>query len=395
MDPKTHSQPAIQSKSAKSLRDILAIAGGHLTHDFYTAFLAALLPTIIDTLSINLTTAGLLTSISQLPSILNPVIGYLVDKRGAKYFVILAPAFTATFMSLIGLAPSFAALAFLLFLSGISSTIFHASSPGLVASAADQGKGFGLSLYMAGGGLGRSLGPIIAIWAVGLWGLPGIYRLMFIGWGVSLFLAFQFRKISLTISPRGSLRADIPIFRRFFLPLALVLILRSALIASLSTYLPVFMVESGAPLWMAGASLSILEISGVSGALILGPVSDRIGRSRILNISMGASSILIPIFLLLEGWLVFPTLVLLGFFSISTGTIFMALVQDNFQHHPATGNSIYILLSFLTNALMLIVIGSLGDQLGLRTAYLISAGAALCSIPAMRLLPSRGNPDPN
>jgi MFS family permease len=110
---------------------------------------------------------------------------------------------------------------------------------------------------------------------------------------------------------------------------------------------------------------------------------------------MGASSILIPIFLLLEGWLVFPTLVLLGFFSISTGTIFMALVQDNFQHHPATGNSIYILLSFLTNALMLIVIGSLGDQLGLRTAYLISAGAALCSIPAMRLLPSRGNPDPN
>lgn len=389
MDPKSQAQPPIQSKSPKSIHDILAIAGGHLTHDFFTAFLAALLPKIIDTLSINLTTAGLLSSISQLPSILNPMIGYLADKRGAKYFVVLAPAFTATFMSLIGLAPSFPTLAVLLFLSGISSTIFHASSPGLVASAADHGKGFGLSLYMAGGGIGRSLGPIIVIWAVGQWGLPGIYRLMFIGWGVSLFLAVQFRKISLTIKPRGSLRSDFPLFRRFFFPLAFVLVLRSALIASLSTYLPVFMVDSGAPLWLAGASLSILEISGVSGALVLGPISDRLGRSRILNLSMAASAVLIPVFLLLEGWMIFPILVLLGFFSISTGTIFMALVQDNFQHHPATGNSIYILLSFLTNALMLVVIGSLGDRLGLRAAYLVSAGAALFSIPAMRLLPSR------
>lgn len=373
----------------KSLKDILSIAAGHLTHDFFTAFLAALLPKIIDVLSINLTSAGILTSISQIPSILNPMIGYLADKRGAKYFVIFAPAFTATFMSLIGMAPSFSALALLLFLSGISSTIFHASSPGLVASAADHGKGFGLSLYMAGGGIGRSLGPIAAIWAVSMWGLSGMYRLMFIGWGVSIFLAVQFRQISLTIKPRGSLRNDFPYFRRFFIPLALVLILRSALIASLTTYLPVYMVDSGAPLWLAGASLSILEFSGVTGALVLGPISDKIGRTRILNLSMFISSILIPVFLLLDDWAIFPVLVVLGFFSVSTGTIFMALVQDNFQHHPATGNSIYILLSFLTNALMLVAIGSLGDQFGLRAAYMISSAAALISIPAMRLLPNQ------
>ena len=73
---------------------VISITGGHLFHDLFPAFLAPLLPTIIDNLSINLTMAGILTSINRLPSILNPVFGYLADKSGARYFVILAPAFT-------------------------------------------------------------------------------------------------------------------------------------------------------------------------------------------------------------------------------------------------------------------------------------------------------------
>lgn len=375
--------------SQKSIREIISISAGHLTHDFYTAFLAPLLPSIMDSLAINLTTAGILSSIAQIPSILNPLVGYLADKKGAKYFVIFAPALTATFMSSIGLAFSFTSLAILLFLSGISSTFFHASAPGLVASASNDRKGFGLSLFMAGGGIGRSLGPMIIVWAVGLWGLSGIYRLMFIGWAVSIVLLIQFRKIPLRLKPNGSLRRDFHIFRKFFLPLGLALIFRSALITSLGTYLPVYMVSSGAPLWLAGASLSILEIAGVSGALFLGAVSDRVGRTWVINVSMVVSAVLIPILLSVEGWLAFPILALLGFFSISTGTIFMALVQDNFQDHPATGNSIFILISFLSNAIMLVVIGFLGDQLGLRTAYLISAGVSLLSIPALKLLPSK------
>jgi len=372
-------------------RQIFAIASGHLIHDFYTSFLAPLLPSLMDYLSINLTTAGFLTSISRLPSIFNPVIGYLADKKGARYFVIFAPGLTATMMSLIGSASSIYTLAILLFLSGLSSTLFHASSPGLVARASDHRKGRGLSLYMAGGGLGRSLGPLVVVWAVGMWGLNGIYRLMFIGWAISVILFFQFRTIKILPQQQYSLREDLPLFKRFFFPLALVLILRSALISSLSTYLPVFMVESGAPLWLAGTALSINELSGVIGALVLGPISDKVGRTKIINLSMLISALLIPLFLQSHGWQVFPVLVVLGFFCLSTGTIFMALVQDNFHHHRATGNSVYILISLLSNALMLIIIGYLGDQYGLRTAYLISAGAALLSIPALRLLPSKNS----
>ena len=99
------------------------------------------------------------------------------------------------------------------------------------------------------------------------------------------------------------------------------------------------------------------------------------------------SAITIPFFLQVSGWLVLPFLVILGFFSLSTVTLFLALVQDHFQDHRATGNGVYLLISLLSNALMLIVIGYIGDHSGLKTAYLISSAAALLSIPALRLVP--------
>lgn len=368
-------------------KHVYTIASGHLFHDLYPAFLAPLLPTIIDRLSINLTIAGLLSSVNKLPSILNPVFGYLADKTGARYFVILAPALTATTMSLIGAANTPLSLAILLFLSGISSTMFHASSPGLVAKALESRKGFALSLFMAGGGIGRGIGPLLVIWAVSVWGLSGIYRLMFLGWGVSLILFLQFRKFTFQPREQYSLREKLPFFKSFFLPLTVVIILRSTLTACLQTYLPVYMVSSGSPLWLAGAGLSILEISGVIGGLVLGQLSDRTDRRKVLTGSMLLTSTLVPVFLMVQGWITFPVLILIGFFCLSSGTIFLALVQDNFQHHRATGNSVYILINFLSQAVMLVFIGFLGDNYGLRTAYWIGAFAALLSVPALWLLP--------
>ncbi len=376
--------PKITSRTSKQ---ILIVSGGHLFHDLYTSFLAPLLPTLIENMSLSLMSAGILTTFSRIPSILNPFIGYLADKIGARYFVIFAPAITATLMSLLGQANSITSLAIILFLAGISSTMFHATSPGLVASASGERKGYGLSLFMAGGGIGRSLGPLLVVWVVSVWGLSSIYRLMFMGWSASLILFIQFRKLDFTPQENPPLKPVLPLFKAFFLPLSIVVILRSTLTAALSTYLPVYMVQSGAPLWIAGAALTVLEISGVIGALFMGPISDSFGRRKIIKISLLISAFLVPVFLQVQGLLVFPVLVLLGFFGLSPGTLFLALVQDNFQEHRATGNGVYLLIHFLSNGLMLVIIGFVGDNLGLKIAYLIGAAASLCSIPALSLLP--------
>jgi len=378
-------------KTKGTSKQILIVSGGHLFHDLYTSFLAPLLPTLIENFSLSLTSAGVLTTFSRIPSILNPFIGYLADKVGARYFVILAPAITATLMSLLGQANSFYSLAIILFIAGTSSTMFHAASPGLVAIASGNRKGYGLSLFMAGGGIGRSLGPLLVVWVVSVWGLNSISRLMFLGWAASIILFIQFRKLDISPQVNSPLKSVLPLFKEFFLPLSIVVILRSTLTAALSTYLPVYMVRSGAPLWIAGAALTVLELSGVVGALFIGPLSDSFGRRKSIKISLLISAFLVPIFLQVHGWLAFPLLILLGFFSLSPGTLFLALVQDNFQEHRATGNGIYLLIHLLSNGLMLIIIGFIGDNLGLKTAYLLGAAASLCSIPALSLLPKNKN----
>jgi MFS family permease len=246
-----------------------------------------------------------------------------------------------------------------------------------------------MSFFMAGGGLGRAAGPLVIIWAVGQWGLNGTYRLMLIGWLVSLVLFWQFRGKLLT-SPSvqmPSLRKAFPFFRSFFLPLAWILLLRSFFLAAVNTYLPTFMTRSGAPLWMAGASLTTLEIAGVAGALAVGPISDSWGRRTTLASAMLISGLTLFGFLQLSGWAVIPLLIILGFFSKSTGVVFLALVQDHFQKHRATGNGLFMLLSFLSNAVMLVVIGYLGDTIGLRPAYLIACVTAALTAPALIFLP--------
>jgi FSR family fosmidomycin resistance protein-like MFS transporter len=96
-----------KAESSKFFLDrVLTIFGAHFIHDTYSSFLAPLLPILIDKLSLSYTQAGSLSAISQIPSLINPLIGYLDDKVNLRIFVILAPAITATTMSCLGLAPN-------------------------------------------------------------------------------------------------------------------------------------------------------------------------------------------------------------------------------------------------------------------------------------------------
>jgi len=370
--------------------NVLTIVGGHFIHDTYTAFVAPLLPQLIDKLSLTLTGAGGLTAFMQFPAILNPFIGYLADKISLRYFVIFAPAVTATLIGLLGLAPNYLTLVLLFTLIGISVAAFHAPTPAMIARIAGSKVGRGMSLYMAGGELGRTLGPLIAVYAVGQWGLEGIYRLVFIGWMSSLVLLWRFRGVSGSEyrQKAGNLRDELPKLRTFFLPMLFVTLGRSFLLVSITTYLPTFLNFEGASFQLAGISLAVLEAAGVIGALSSGTISDKLGRKPVVYITFAASSILLFTFLQVEGWFGFVILAALGFFSLSPQPVLLAMVQDQLPNNRAAANGLYMLMAFLVRSLVLVTVGALGDSIGLRDTFLISAGVSLIAIPAMFVLPN-------
>jgi len=371
---------------------VLTISAGHAVHDTYTAFLAPLLPVFIANLSLSTTEAGLLTVFAQGPSLLQPFIGHLADRVSLRYCVILAPAVTATMMSLLGVAPGYGVLALLLMVTGISSASLHAVGPVMAGNLSGRNLGRGMSFWMVGGELGRTLGPILIVSAVRLLTLEGTPWLMIGGLLASAILYVRLKDVPGRPPNRGQglpWRQALRSLGPLLLPLVGIIVVRSFMISALTTYLPTFLSEEGADLWFAGASLSVLEAAGVVGALLGGTLSDRLGRRLILLISMLVTPLFMFVFLALQGWVRFPTLLALGFTALSATPVIMALVQESLPENRALANGVYMALSFVLRSGVVVVLGALGDLFGLRLAFTASAVISLLGLPLILLLPGK------
>ena len=180
--------------------DVATFTVAHGAHDMYTSFVPPLLPILIDTLSLTNTQAAMLPVFMRLPALSQPFIGLLSDRKDLRYLVILAPAVTGTLMTMIGYMPTFWTVALLLALVGFSSACLHAVAPAVAVKVSGKDLGKGMSLWMVGGELGWTLGPIICVTVVGLYTIKGLPVLATIGWAASIFLFLRLRKFNDTKS---------------------------------------------------------------------------------------------------------------------------------------------------------------------------------------------------
>ncbi len=369
---------------------VAILSAGHSVQDTYQAFLPALLPILIEKFSLMKTEAGLLSVFSSFPSLLQPIIGYLADNVGPRYFVILAPAVSAIMMSLLGVAPTYIVAALLLIVAGISSASIHATGPVIAGRLSAQRLGMGMSFWMMGGEIGRVLGPLVIVSAVEYLKPQNTPWLAVGGVLTSVFLYFQLRNLN----GRAFVHAAAPPWREalksmrpVLLPVSAVLLLRAFAFVSVTTFLPTFLTEQGADLMMAGVSLSVMQAAGVAGAFLGGSLSDRLGRRPVLIAGMTLSAITLFAFTSLEGWVLFPLLLALGFCLLSITPIIMATVQESFPDSRALANGVYMAVNFVSSSIVAVLIGAIGDLSSLRTAYYVSAALALASLPFILSLP--------
>ncbi len=373
---------------------VLTISAGHAVHDTYTGFLPPLLPALIENLSLTKTEAGLLTVFNQAPSLLQPVIGHLADRVSLRYLVILTPAVTATAMSLLGIAPHYAMLALLLMVTGLSSAVLHAVAPVIAGRLSGKNLGRGMGLWMVGGELGRTVGPLVIAVYFGLQPDTLAYMpwLMIGGWLTSLLLFLRLRDVESRPPNAGQglpWRQALRVMGPLLVPLIGIIFVRAFMSSALTTYLPTFLVEEGAELWLAGISLSVLEAAGVVGALLGGSLSDRLGRRVILLISLLVTPLAMLAFLLTEGWLRFPLLLVMGLAALSVTPVIMALVQESFPENRALANGVYMALSFLIRSGVVVIVGTMGDLWGMRPSFMACALIMLLGLPFLLLLPAR------
>ena len=377
-------------ESAFDYSRILLICSGHFVHDVYSAFIAPLLPLLIDKLSLTLLMAGSLPVFMQAPSLLGPLIGYLADRFSVRYLVIFAPAITATLATLIGFMPTYGTAALLLFCVGVNIMAFHAPAPAMIAHVAGGKVGRGMSFFMASGELARSVGPLLVGFGVAEWGMEGLWRLMFFGWLSSAILFWRLRDVSAKREVRKSkTKPMLKRFARVFAPLLGVMLLRNMAASSLGIFMVVYLVDiRGFELTLATGALALYEFSGVGGALMGGTLSDRFGRRKMVAGAAVSSALLMLVFVHVEGALLIPLLIGLGFTALSVSPVFLALVQDQLPENRATANGMFMLYAFGVRAINVMMVGALGDALGLQNAFIAAALISLLCLPIIITLPS-------
>ena len=94
------------------------------------------------------------------------------------------------------------------------------------------------------------------------------------------------------------------------------------------------------------------------------------------------------IFVHVEGALMVPLLIGLGFTALSVSPVFLALVQDQLPENRATANGTFMFYAFGVRAINVIMVGALGDALGLQNAFIAAALISLLCLPVIFTLPS-------
>ena len=373
--------PTRAAAPAAAWRVALALALAHAINDAYSGFLHPLLPRIMTELGLSIALAATLTSTLALAaSLLQPVMGLAADRYGARRFLIAGPLVSAVFLSLIGLAPGFAALLALLAVGGLGSALFH---PPAAAAAASAGRGAGsgarMSIFSFGGALGFAVAPLAAVALVGRLGLPGLTFAMIPALVLMPLIA---RVIPADARPHPVRPARLLPGRDALRGALGVLFVISALAAFVQrtflTLQPIAIARVGGSEALGARVLSTYLVAQALGSLAGGFLVDRYDRRRVL---FGVTFLSVPAHLLALALPAGSSAALAA--TAAAGLLNMALLpplvvmaQEASPHGAATSAGIVMGLAWAAGSIVMVGAGALGDVIGARAA-------ALAAVPVM------------
>lgn len=368
-------------KQETTYRILGAISLSHFLNDMMQSLILAMYPLIKGDFHLNFAQIGLITFTFQATaSLLQPLVGMYTDRHPKPYSLACGMCCTLFGLLMLATASSFGGLLCAAAFVGSGSSIFHPESS-RVARMASGGK-FGLaqSIFQVGGNAGTALGPLLTAWivlpngrgSVGWFSLVALLA-MAVLWGVGRWYAHQQRSGAFKAKlrqggaesglPRGRVAASIGIlltlvFSKYFY------------LASLSSYFTFYLMHKFAlSVQAAQIHLFIFLFAVALGTVIGGPIGDRIGRKRVIWVSILGVA---PFTLLLPHVGLTATTVLSFVIGLILASAFSAIIvyaQELLPGRVGMVAGLFFGFSFGMGAVGAALLGKLADVQGIDFVY--------------------------
>ena len=361
---------------------------GHYVTDIYPGFIAPLLPLFIDRFGISLTLAGAIGTILSLSTSVSQFgFGWLADRIGRRFFIVMGPLMACVFLSFAPLSSSYSQLVILAALGGFGVAAFHPSAASVTGAFARGRKSLAVSIFASAGALGFATGPFLIIWAISEFGLNRSYLAMIPGLATVGIIALWAPKPPPSTPKERRGTSPIGDRWRFLFMLWFVAVIRAAVITGFENFIPIVVRDRGGTLMSGGAAFALFLLCGSLGGIAGGYLSDRVDPRRILLFSSLAPVPLLISFLKLDAPLNLICLGFAGAFAFAAVPVTIVMAQESVPGRTSTTSSIVMGLAWGIGGTSAAAVGFLADFVGVTTALLILAIFSVVSAPCVPFLP--------
>ena len=347
------------------------------------SLLLAIYPLLKTNYALSFTQVGLITLTFQFTaSLLQPAVGLYTDRHPKPYSLFCGMGITLTGLLLLSIAHAYYVLLIAAALIGTGSSVLHPESSRVARMASGGRYGLAQSIFQVGGNTGAATGPLLAAWIVipggqgsVAWFALAALLAMAVLWRVGGWYKRKKSGAGLQSKHQSSIASNKLPNRTVAGAMVVLLILifsKFIYMASLSSYFTFYLITKfhiSVP--SAQLHLFIFLFGVAAGTLLGGPVGDRIGRKRVIWVSIAGAA---PFTLLLPyvdlAWTGVLTFVI-GLILASAFSAILVFAQELMPGRVGMVSGLFFGLAFGTAGIGAAVLGRVADSYGIEFVYRI------------------------
>lgn len=379
-------------------RTLAACCTAHTLHDGLSDMSYVLLPMLAQTFNLSLTQVGLVRSaLRAAMALFQTPAGLLAERLGARNLLAFGTACAGLAYIALGQASGFVAVLLALFFAGFGSAVQHPLCSTLISHAyPGSGRRAALGTYNFAGDVGKfTFGGAISMLAVAgvPWQVPvTAFGSLALAAALTLLVVIdsnignEHRTEKSTDAPAPSTDWGIR-HRGGFAALCAIEIIDNGVRTGFLTFVAFLMITKDLPAGWAALSVPLVLIGGMAGKLACGFLAERLGVVRTIvltEVATGAGILLVLVLPPVAAYLLLP---LIGVALNGTSSVLYATIGDLVDKDKLPrAFGLFYTLGSTCGLVAPLVLGVIGDSIGITFAMTMTALLAFLTLPACLVL---------